>query len=364
MPKAALFFPSFFGGGVQRVMVNLASGLMRAGVDVDLVVLQARGPFLDTAPQGARLVDLGARRALSGVTPLVRYLRAERPTALLSAQPHINVIATWAHRMAGTGTRLVISEHSHMSTATRTAGFSGDRLRPLMARLFYPHADAIVAVSQGVADDLARAAGIPAERIRVIYNPVDVTAIQAGAQEEPAHPWFGPGEPPVILAAGRLALEKDYPTLLRAFALLHPLRSARLIILGEGPERARLEALAENLGIRSQVELAGYVDNPFACMARAGVYVLSSMREGFPNALVEALACGAPVVSTDCPSGPAEILENGRYGRLVPVGDAQALAEAIVETLDDPLPGAVMRARAAEFSVERAVQAYREVLFA
>jgi len=218
-----------------------------------------------------------------------------------------------------------------------------------------------VAVSRGVADDLARLTGLPREKIQVIYNPVVTPELFVKAEEPLGHPWFAAGEPPVILGVGRLHEAKDFQTLIRAFALVRKKRVARLVILGEGEERPKLEALVRELGLEEEVALPGFVDNPFKYMKRAGVFVLSSQWEGFGNVLVEAMACGTPVVSTACPSGPEEILENGRWGRLVSVGDVDALAEAIILTLDDKNHPDVAR-RALDFGVQRAIDEYIRVL--
>lgn len=201
-------------------------------------------------------------------------------------------------------------------------------------KLFYPWADGFVAVSQGVADDLRRFAQLPEVKVHTIYNPVVTDELLASAARTPEHPWLAPGEPPVILGVGRLVGQKDFATLVRAFALVRRTRSAKLIILGEGDKRPELEALVTELGLSDEVSLPGFVDNPFAYMARADTFVLSSRHEGLPGVLIQAMACGCKVVSTDCPSGPREILNNGSLGALVPVGDAGALAEAIVATLD------------------------------
>ncbi len=360
--RIALFFPSLRDGGVQRNMLVLARGFLAAGLEVDFVLVQARGAMLEQAPAGVRLINLAAPSALRSIPALVRYLRAERPSALLAAQNHINTAAIIARSLAGSQVRLVVSEHSHISASAATATALGDRLRPLLARLFYSRADAVVAISNGVATDLARLSGIDRARVRVIYNPIDLEAIQRGAAQELAQPWFDHGQPPVVLGVGRLAPEKDFATLLRAFALLRIQRPARLLILGEGPLRLALQSLAAELGIAQDLQMPGFVPNPFAFMARARVLCLTSIREGFGNVLVEALACGVQVVSTDCRSGPAEILEDGRYGALTPLGNPPALAEAIRHALDEPLPPELLRARATAFSAGRAVQAYREVL--
>ncbi|MCA1995460.1 MAG: glycosyltransferase, partial [Coleofasciculus sp. S288] len=191
----------------------------------------------------------------------------------------------------------------------------------------------IVAVSQGVATDLARTASLPLERIQVIYNPVVTPELLTRAKEPLDHPWFNPGEPPVILGVGRLVEQKDFSTLIRAFNQVRQIQPARLMILGSGREKSRLKALVQELGLEDDVAMPGFVQNPYAYMARSAVFVLSSAWEGFGNVIVEAMAVGTPVVSTDCQSGPAEILDDGKYGSLVPVGDSKAIAEAILSVL-------------------------------
>ncbi len=230
-----------------------------------------------------------------------------------------------------------------------------------LIKKYYPKADMIVAVSQGVAEDLIKSFNIPKEKIQVIYNPITPEIFQK-AKELLGHPWFGPNQPPVILAIGRFTKQKDFPTLLKAFALVRQQRKVRLLILGDGEERPLLEQLTRNLKIQNDVMMPGFTDNPYAFMKRAALFVLSSVYEGLPNVLIEAIALGCPVVSTDCPSGPREILDGGRYGRLVPVGDYEALANAILQTLDNRPDPKVLQQRAAQFSLENAVKEYLKVL--
>lgn len=358
-PRLALFLPSLRGGGAERVMVHLARGFAERGFQVDLVLAKAEGPYLAEVPPSVRVVDLRASRVLFSLPGLVRYLRKERPYALLSALNHANVIVCLAHRLARVPSRLVISEHNTLS-ASRPQNARG-RLLPWFMRWTYPWADAVIAVSQGVAEDLVRTLGISAERVKVIYNPVVDDDLLTKSKEPLDHPWFTEGAPPVILGVGRLTEQKDFPNLIRAFALVRAQRPARLMILGEGELRPQLEALVHELGLQDDVALPGFVKNPYAYMARAAVFVLSSRWEGLGVALIEAMASGTPVVSTDCPSGPREILEDGRWGRLVPVGDVDALAEAIVTTLDETEHPDVV-ARAKEFNVNYAVENYLKVL--
>jgi glycosyltransferase involved in cell wall biosynthesis len=236
------------------------------------------------------------------------------------------------------------------------------RVATAWAGRFYRGADGVVAVSDGVADDFANVTGFQRSCIRTIYNPVLTPDLSVAAEAAVEDPWLDGDEPPVVLGVGRLTTQKDFPTLLHAFARVRSQRLARLLILGEGDKRSELEALARNLGLAGEVRFPGYVDNPFAYMRRCAVFVLSSAYEGLPNSLIEAMACGAPVVSTDCPSGPAEILEGGRYGCLVPIGDAEAMASAILTILQDAPDTAGTRRRAEMFSVEASSAQYLSLL--
>jgi glycosyltransferase involved in cell wall biosynthesis len=280
---------------------------------------------------------------------------------MLSALHYANEIAVWAKRFAGTSTRVIVSEHNTFSQAIQHTSKTKRRLLPFFVRHFYPWADSIVAVSQGVANDLARSTGLLRESIQAIYNPVITPELLEKTKEPLEHPWFAPSEPPVILGVGKLEAQKDFPTLIRAFAQVRQVRPARLMILGWGPDRPKLEALVRELGLEADVSLSGYVDNPYPYMAKASVFVLSSAWEGLPTVLIEAMAVGTPVVSTDCPSGAAEILGSGKYGLLTPVGDSQALAKAILEVLSNQLP-AVDPNWLEQFSLPVSTRQYLDVL--
>jgi glycosyltransferase involved in cell wall biosynthesis len=330
------------------------------------VLARARGPLLSQVPASVRVVDLRTRTAITAlpwlarhpvdalrllrrpsmvynlpfvfgsIPALARYLRRERPDAMLSALNYGNLAAIFARHVAHSPTRLAVSEHNPLSV--RVAKETQRRMRTLPASVghFYRWADGIGAVSQGVADDLAATARLPRSSIRVTYNPVVTPELHAEAEQPLAHPWFAPGAPPVVIGAGRLQPQKDFANLIRAFARVRAQRPLRLLILGQGPLRAELEALARELGVGADVELHGFAPNRLAFMRRAGLFVLSSAWEGLPTVLIEALACGCPVVSTDCPSGPAEILDGGRYGGLAPTGDPAALARVMAAALDAP----------------------------
>jgi len=358
----ALFLPSLRGGGAEKVMVNLALGFVEQGLKVDLVLAKAEGPYLSRVPEEVRVVDLGARRVLYSLPGLVRYLRRERPQAMLSALNYANIVAIWAKLLARVQTHLVVSEQNTLSCSTQNAFSVRVKLLPLLIKIFYPYADAVVAVSHGVAEDLITMTGLPMEKVKVIYNPVITPELFVKAEEPLDHPWFRPGEPPVVLGVGRLTKQKDFPTLIRAFALVRKERPARLMILGEGEERPKLETLARELGIEEDFVLPGFVENPYKYMKRASAFVLSSRWEGLPAVLIEALALGVPVISTNCPSGPAEILEHGKWGCLVPVGEPHLLARAILEILQNDVRIPSHKTAWERFSKENAVIAYLQVL--
>ncbi len=354
----AIFLPSLRGGGAERVMVTLANGLAARGHRVDLVLTKAEGPYLAEVADRVRVVDLGRSRVLASLLPLVRYLRDEQPHAMLSALNHANIVAILARGVARANTRLVVSERNSLSGLRK---HKGGVFFLLLIRFFYPRADGIVTVSQGIASELIEQLLVPEKLVKAIPNPVDLDMICVKAEERPDHPWLTPGEPPVILAVGRLSPQKDYPTLIEAFAKLRGKREVRLIILGDGDLRVELEQRIAALEIADCVQLPGFQTNPFGWMAACQVYVMSSQHEGFPNSLVQAMACGARIVSTDCPTGPDEILEGGKWGRLVPVGDTAALAEAMAKALDDPHSPDVC-ARAESFRSDPIIAEYAQML--
>jgi glycosyltransferase involved in cell wall biosynthesis len=328
--RIALFVPRLVAGGAEHVMLALAGGFVRRRHAVDLVVVRSEGVLLPRVPEGVRLIELGTRRVVESVPALTRYLRRERPTALLSTLNTANAVAVTAAKLARVGTRVVIRQADHFSRSLAEGqDVFAQLLRPLV-RFSYPRADAVIAVSNGVADDLATRLHIPRARIHVVPNPIITPDLLDLARRPLDHPWFAAGAEPVILGTGRLTWQKRFDLLIRAFGRVRHRVDCRLLILGEGEERPRLEALVRELRLGEVVLLPGFVENPIAYMARSKVFVLSSAWEGLPGALIQALACGTAVVATDCDSGPREILQSGRLGFLVPVGDAVALADAIV----------------------------------
>jgi glycosyltransferase involved in cell wall biosynthesis len=392
-PRISIFLQSLQLGGAERTMLTLADGLSRNGCQVDLLLVVKRGELLDEVPRTVRLIELGTvsrsmllphlvglpmrtlrlflpvllknrqPKVVRSLPKLIRYLRSAEPDALLTTLPNNNLVAVWAKWLCRPRTRIVLCEGNTTSKeVSACAPNPFDRKWPIFIKQWYPRADGIVAVSDGVASDLSQVSELPRERITTVFNGVDLHRLDQLAASPVADPWFEGDAPPVLLAAGRLAPQKDFPNLLKAFARVRSRCGVRLVILGEGPERARLESLAADLGIAADVKMPGAVLNPFSYMARARLFVLSSAWEGLPTVLLEALACGCPVVSTDCPSGPTEILDGGAFGPLVRVGDDEALAEGIIRALALPADRERLRERAQIFSVHTAVDRYLKVL--
>lgn len=361
-PRLAIFLHGFYEGGAERTILNLADEMAGLGYSVDLVAARAVGPFLSQISDRVRLVDLNASRVLFSLPALVRYIRSEDPAALLSGIDYTNIMAVLARRIAGRKNRLVIVEHNTLSQRIQGLPTLYRTLLPGLMKAVYPGADTVVAVSQGVADDLAATTGLRRSRIQIIYNPVITQDLREKAQKPLEHPWFQDGQPPVLVAVGRLTAQKDYPNLLQAFALVHQSRRVRLVILGEGEERQALEKMIQELGLAEDVSLPGFVDNPYPYMVHAAVYVLSSRWEGLPTVLIEALYCGTPIVSTDCPSGPREILKDGLFGRLAPVGNSEMLAAAIQDALDCRMP-ALPAESWQPYTAEKTLEQYERALF-
>lgn len=358
----AFYLPHLKMGGAERTVLRLAAAFRTRGRAVHLVLDQAVGELVAEADGlGLPVEDLGAGRAITALPRLAGWLRRRRPAALISAISHNNVIAVWARAMAGVDTRIIVGEHSVASLQAMSEPSWQHRIMPLLARLVYPRADAIVAVSDSAADALAESAHLPRRLITVIPNPVVDEGFASRAALPAPHQWLAGDGPPVIVAAGRLVPLKDFATLIRAFAVVAGRRPARLLILGEGPCRGELERLIDESGLRDVVHLPGNVPDVAPYFARAAAVVMSSRYEGFGLVLVEAMACGTPVVSTDCPGGPRELLEDGRLGPLVPVGDADGLAEAILDTLDSPPPAPALRARASKYGVAASADRYLDL---
>ena len=332
--RLAIFLPGLYDGGAERILLNLAGGIAARGFPVDLVLARAEGPYMSEISDSVRVIDLKATRVMMCMPALIHYLRSERPVSMLSAL-YANIIAVWAKRITGFPQRIVLSEHNTLTSVSNGENDLRWKLYPKLAKWFYPWADDIIAVSKGVADNLTLAAGLSPERIQVIYNPIVTPDLQKKSKSLLEHPWFSTGEPPVVLGVGRLTAQKAFNVLIEAFAQVRKSQPARLIILGEGEERPMLEAQIKQLGLEQDIDLPGFVSNPYPYMNQSALFVLSSRWEGLPTVLVEAMSLRTPVIATDCPSGPREILKDGQYGQLVPVDDPSALALAIQNSLEN-----------------------------
>ena len=356
MKHIAFFIPSMVGGGAERVVVNLLKGMLSENVSLDLVLASATGAYMNQIPPQVQIVNLDCQRVIKAILPLSRYLRENKPNVLISHLCHANVIAVLAKELALRDTQIILVEHDTLSVSESEV-FRARFVPPLM-KLLYPRADKIIGVSEAVSQDLETQLGLKKGKVKTIYNPVVNSELIAKAKAPSDHPWLQPDSPPVFIADEHLTLKKDFSTLIKAFANLRKKVKARLIILGEGELRAELEAITNNLDIANDVWMPGFVKNPYAFMSRASAFILSSLWEGLPTVLIEAMACGCPVISTDCPSGPREILADGKYGELVPINDVMALSSAMLRVLESPISTELSTQRGMYFSFERATSQY------
>lgn len=365
MVKRVFFFrPTLGTGGADRVTLTLLKKLDRARFAPTLVLVRREGVLLDEVPQDVAVVSLGARRLATATPSLARLLRRERPDVVFSTASSANAICAIAHRLAGGSSRLVLSERSRLVRAERHPART--RLELELKRATYRLADLVTAVSDGVANELVEALGLAPERVRAVFNPIVDEDLAARAAEPVDHPWFAT-DVPVIVAVGRLVDVKDYDTMLAAFAQLRARRAARLVVLGDGPLREPLERKARVLGLGEEVWFAGFDRNPYRYLSRAQLFWQSSLAEGLPGSLVQAMACGTPSIATDCEHGPREVIqESGRDGFLVPVGDVHALANHAAIVLADPAlrarVGAAARRSAERFTVAASLARYREAI--
>lgn len=362
----SIFIHSLEVGGAERVTVNFANGLVKKGYKVDIVMAHRKGKFRSLLSNQIGTVDLDIPETglgvLTSVPYLWQYLRKAEPDILFSVGNHNNIPAVIATRLTPNSPYLIVSEHNDPSN-TESSDSNRNRAVIRIARHLYPRADAIVAVSEGTASGLVEATGIPRDHITKVYNPIVTDRLYSQANEIIDHPWFSTEDQPVILSAGRLGPRKDFDTLLKAFAELNRNSECKLAIIGKGEKESKIRRQLAELKLEGEVELLGYVENVYKYMANASVFVLSSTWEGFGNVLVEAMACECPVVSSDCPSGPSEVLEDGKCGRLVPVSNPSVMADAIQRTLDNPTDPSTLRERANRFSSSTIILEYENRVF-
>jgi glycosyltransferase involved in cell wall biosynthesis len=332
--RVAMLMPSLAGGGAERIFIEIARGLLALDFDVDIVVVREEGPLLDAIPAGARLVGLDASRTAFAGRSLRRYLARERPVAVISALDPTNALNVVVTRLVRSRIPSIVTQHNTVSMVAANATRKRERVVIAANRRLFARASRVVAVSGGVADDMADTLHLDRDSIDVIYNPVISPRHEVEGSAPVTHPWLRDKIGPVLLAVGRLVPAKDFPTLIRAVAELP--EDHRLILLGDGEGRADLVELARTLGAAHRIDVHGFVANPFPFFAGADVLVLSSRWEGLPTVLIEALPFRCGIVATDCPSGPREILDGGRWGRLVPCGDPVALAVAIRDEIAHP----------------------------
>lgn len=353
--KIALFMHTLRAGGGAACLLTVAKGLVARGFSLDLLVLYTSRSDLHLVPKGVRLTNFQRQDSIAALPQLLRYLKRERPDVLLVNSPYPGVAALIAKAFFIRRLSLVFRYPNTFSRETPT-------LDSRLLQDFLPFADAIITISRGATEDFKRSFPNVSHLVQYVPNAAITPDIAEQSTWPVAHPWFNDPTRPVILSVARLAPQKDLATLLRAFAEVVRSRPARLVVLGEGDERGRLTLLARELGISPFVQFPGDIRPAFPYMAKAHVFVLSSAWEGLSMALLEAMACGTPVVSTDCPYGPGEILEGGKWGPLVTSGDWRALASAILETLDNPVASNLLIARASRWDAESGIARYVQVL--
>ncbi len=360
--KISLVTANLRGGGAERMMVNLANGFAERGYITDLILCSAEGPYLKDIARNVNLVDFKSPRVVFSVHKLAAYLKKVKPDILISTLNRVNIASIIARRISGVDTKVILREASTFSVYAQANTSLWDRIIDMVSSKLYKYGDGIAAVSEGVAGDLINNLKLPPGKVKVVFNPVVDKKLFELASEKPDHPFINNKEYPLIISAGRFSIQKDFPVLIKAFNEVCRQKEARLIILGEyneGEEQYEtIKQLVKNFNLEKKVSFPGFMKNPFSYISNADCFVLSSKWEGLPGVLIQALACGTPVVSTDCKSGPSEILKNGEFGALVPVGDFNALAEKIIETINKQREREKLIKRAEDFSKDNCLDKY------
>lgn len=360
--KLAVFLATSGHSGVDRIMNLLLPSIASKGIQVDLLRVRGKGPHFTSRFENLNIVELGTSHSFTSLLPVVRYLKNERPDALLSDKDRVNQVALTARWIARASTRVVVRFGQMVSKMLESRDVIDRTVHYLSMRYLYRAADAVITPSNGAAADLCDFAHLPSYKVTVIPNPVDTDRLTDLAREPADHQWFNQNEIPVIAGLGELTHRKGFDTLIRAFSLLRARREAKLLIMGRGSGRSELEELVSGLGLRDDVHFAGFIENPFPYLGRASLFVQASRYEGFGMALIEALSLGVPVVATDCPSGPRDILEDGRFGSLVPVGDHHAMAGQMRATLEAPPDPQFLKKAVEPYSMDIVTDRYLQVL--
>jgi len=354
--KIAIFLPNLDGGGAEKVFVSLSTAFIQRGFAVDVILIQKQGELLDTLDERVRVIDINSKKIRGSFTPLLSYLRNNDPEILIAVMWPLTVIATIAFRLSRCRGRVVVSDHTTLSLSTAEYSKHRKKILAQTIKWVYPLADVRLAVSNGVAADIKQLAGLANTKFNVIHNPIDMPIEDKAAENTIKQRCR-------VINVGSLKWQKNQALLIKAFAKLLENIDAELVIVGDGELRSQLEELIAGLGLQDYVTLVGFKKDVAAEYIRADLFVLSSNCEGFGNVIVEAMTAGVPVVSTDCQSGPREILADGKYGTLVPVDDVDALAKAMLESLQQSHDGQVLKNRAADFSLEKIANQYLDVMF-
>ncbi|VUD42562.1 N-acetylgalactosamine-N, N'-diacetylbacillosaminyl-diphospho-undecaprenol 4-alpha-N-acetylgalactosaminyltransferase [Thalassocella blandensis] len=363
MQKKVSVLMSFSGaGGVERMVMNLVRAFAEKCEQVDLLVIRDKGPHFADIPKNVNIIKLNANHTLTAIPAICRYLKAEKPESLLVAKDRAGRAAVIARALSGVSTKIYVRLGTNLSTALEHRSAISAWWRKAPMKVIYRRVDKVIAVSRGVAEDTIAITGIPEEKVCVIRNPVVTEEFLRKAEEPTPHEWLSEKQYPVIIGVGRLSVQKDFETLIKAFNEVNKSTPCRLIILGEGGKRQELEALIASFGLQDHVLLPGFQSNPMSWVKAANVFVLSSRWEGSPNALTEALALGVPSVSTRCPSGPDETLAEGKFGPLVEMGDFTNMARQILRVLENPLTSEVLKSAVAEYHVSISADKYLDLM--
>jgi len=360
--KISLFLPNLHGGGAERMMLNLAKGLLKFPVELELIVANLVGDYISEIPEGAKIVNLNSKKTIFSTFKFISHLKKNKPDVLISTLRRANIVAVLSKILTSKKFKLILREaNSFSEDAVKNSSLS-EKIINSLCKLFYPKADAIVAVSEKMSEEIGYHFKISKNKIHYIYNPVIDESIDEKILQKPDHKWFDNKNFAIILGIGRITPQKDFETLIKAFDIVRKQKKAKLIILGKpdssNAELEKLKILVSKLNINNDIDFFGFVENPFAFLANADLFVLSSRFEGLPGTLIQALYCGCPVVSVDCTTGPSEILENGKYGLLCKPGDYESLALNMLKTLEESKTKEELKSRGKLYSIQSSSELY------